>query len=234
MLQSDLAVREYPEHPKLGRKLAVLDPSSLQYAAVGVLVGTEQAPRTKTWRRYPPAYDQGQTSECTCYSGKGLLNTAPLRASIPAEDRLRLDTTKVYNLAQRIDIWPGEDYDGTSVLAATKALKQFGLINGYRWCFGLDDVLRTVSWYGPVQIGVSWYNSMFQTNAAGFINVDESSGLVGGHAVQIIGINVEKKYVIIVNSWGTGWGVNGRCYMTWDDLGKLLPDWGEALTYITV
>jgi C1A family cysteine protease len=74
---------------------------------------------------------------------------------------------------------------------------------------------------------------MFNTNSAGFIKVDESSGLGGGHAVEVIGINAEKKYVTIINSWGTGWGVNGRCYMSWSDLGRLLADWGECLTYVT-
>lgn len=233
MIQTDLAIREFPEHPLLGRKLAVLDPASRQYAAVGALVGTDQPPRNKTWRTSSPrAYDQGRTSECTCYSGKRLINSVPLRKNVDADIRLPLDPTPVYNYAQTIDPWPGEDYDGTSVLAAAKAFKAKNLTNGYRWCFGFDDVLQVVSWYGPVSIGITWYQSMFDPNDKYFIPVNESSGVAGGHALVIQGINVDHEYAIMTNSWGTGWGDRGRAKLRFDDLKKLLGDWGEAVAYL--
>lgn len=228
----ELEIREFPEDKRLGRKIAVLDPRSRQFAAVGPLVSAELTPRTKTWRTYPRAWDQGLTSECTCYAAKRLLNSSPLRTSIDARTRLDLDTTSIYNHAQTIDEWPGSDYDGTSVLAAAKSVVNTGLISGYRWCFGLDDVLRVVSWYGPVEIGVSWYNSMFSTDASGQLIVNTASGLAGGHAVSIIGVNVSNETVIISNSWGREWGDDGRCTMKWEDLGLLLEDWGEAVTFL--
>ena len=232
MLSTDLYTREFPEHPRLGRKISVLDPRNRQYAAVGAIVSADNEPRNKTWRTYPRAFDQGYTSQCTCYAGKRLINAVPLRATIDRDTRLDLDPTVPYEYAQTIDEWPGEDYDGTSCLAAAKAFKHLGLTNGYRWCFGLDDVLRTVSWYGPVTIGVSWYNSMFRTQPDGMLVVNEQSGLAGGHAVAIIGVNVDKETVTISNSWGEDWGDRGRCYMTWADLDRLLRDWGEAVTYL--
>ncbi len=232
MSTPELEIREYPEHPKLGRKVAVLDPRSRRFAAVGALIDTGLEPRTKTWRTYPRAWNQGSTSECTCYAAKRLLNCSPLRGSIEPEVRLNLDTTEIYNYAQSIDEWPGTDYDGTSVLAAAKSVQQRGLIAGYRWCFGLDDVLRVASWYGPVEIGVSWYESMFTPNLNGRLVVDTASGLAGGHAVAIIGVNTSNKTVIISNSWGRSWGDDGRCTMKWDDLNLLLEDWGEAVTFM--
>lgn len=228
----ELEIREFPEDPRLGRKVAVLDPRSRQFAAVGAIVGEDRAPRTKTWRTYPRAFDQGMTSECTIYSGKRLINCAPLRATIDPDLRLDLETTPLYNYAQTIDEWPGTDYDGTSCLAAAKAFKHKSITHGYRWCFGIDDVLKTVSWYGPVSIGVSWYNSMFNPKADGTLVVNTRSGLAGGHAVAIIGLDVSKEIVKISNSWGTGWGDRGRCYMTFTDLDLLLQDWGEAVTYL--
>ena len=228
----DLEIREYPEHPRLGRKVAVLDPRSRQFAAVGSLVDSSLEPRTKVWRTYPRAWDQGYTSECTCYAAKRLLNCSPLRRSIDPEVRLNLNTTELYNYAQTIDEWEGEAYDGTSVLAAAKSIQHRGLIPGYKWCFGLDDVLRVASWYGPVEIGVSWYESMFDTTDTGRLIVDTESGLAGGHVVAIIGVNTSNKTVVISNSWGESWGDRGRCYMKWDDLGLLLEDWGEAVTYL--
>lgn len=232
MIDNSMIVKEFPEHPLLGRKFAVHDPASRLFAAVG-RVATDDAPlRTRTHRRYHRAYDQGETSECVAYSAKGMINTSPLSALLPSSQRLHIETTPVYKLAQTLDVWPGESYDGTSVLAGCKALKQLGLIREYRWCFGLDDVLKTLSSYGPVTIGIAWYNSMFRTDSAGNLTVDYNSGLAGGHAVEIIGINTSRKTVVITNSWGERWGDRGRCYMSWDDLGTLLEDYGEALTYL--
>jgi hypothetical protein len=232
MSSTELEIREYPEHPRLGRKIAVLDSRSRRFAAVGSLVDPSLAPRTKTWRTYPRAFDQGRTSECTCYAAKRLLNCAPIRASIEPEVRLQLDPTTLYTYAQTIDEWPGEDYDGTSVLAAAKSAQHAGLISGYKWCFGLDDVLRVASWYGPVEIGVTWYESMFDTTDTGRLIVDTDSDIAGGHAVAIIGVNVSNQTVVISNSWGRSWGDDGRCYMKWSDLGLLLEDWGEAVTFL--
>jgi hypothetical protein len=232
MTNEELEIHEFPEHPRLGRKVAVLDPRSRRFAAVGTVVGEDLKPRNKTWRTYPRALDQGWTSECTCYSGKRIINASPLRANIDRDVRLNLDTTPLYHYAQSIDEWPGTDYDGTSVLAAAKSFQYHGLTSGYRWCFGLEDVLRTVSWYGPVGIGVTWYESMFETAPDGKLIVDTESGIAGGHAVTIIGVNVDNETVVISNSWGVGWGDRGRCYMSWSDLDMLLEDWGEAVTYL--
>lgn len=228
---TDLEIREYPEHPRLGRKVAVLDPRSRAYAAIGT-VADETPLRTKTWRRYIRAYDQGYTSQCTAYAGKGLVNTQPLTTILSSFRRMFLSTDMIYDYSQTIDEWPGEDYDGTSVLAAAKAFQHFEYIRGYRWCFGISDVLHTLSSYGPVGIGVTWYDSMFEPDERGNLTVDTRSGIAGGHAVQIQGINVSNETVTITNSWGTGWGDRGRCYMKWDDLDTLLRDWGEAVTYL--
>lgn len=36
---------------------------------------------------------------------------------------------------------------------------------------------------------------------------------LGGHAVMVVGFNDKKKVFIVRNSWGTGWGDNGYCYV---------------------
>lgn len=226
-------VKEFPEHPRLGRRFAAFDTGSRSFAAVGPLAADDEPLRTRTHRRYPGPYDQGYSSECVVYSGKGVVNTAPVRANIPAESRLRLETTPVYKLAQTLDYWAGEDYDGTSVLGGAKAFKQIGLISTYRWCFGLSDVLKTLSGYGPVQIGVTWYENMFYPDASGLLTVDTESGVAGGHAIELIGINVKNETVTIINSWGPDWGVKGRAYMKWADLNTLLEDYGEATAYVS-
>lgn len=228
---TELEFKEFPEHPRLGRKIAVLDPRSRRFAAVGSLLADDAPIVTKTWRRYPRAFDQGWSSECTCYAAKGIINSGPLRPFLERSVRLGLDTTERYRYAQTVDEWEGEDYDGTSVLAAAKSFKEAGLIREFRWCFGTDDLLRTVSNYGPVEIGISWYESMFDTDEAGNLIVDFDSELAGGHAIEVHGVNTSNETVTLTNSWGESWGDRGRCYMTWADLDVLLADWGEAVTF---
>lgn len=223
-------IREYPANPQLGLHAVIHDERSRLFRAVSLL--DETKPRTKTWRRYPQAYDQGYTSECAIYSGKGVLNTMPLRGNIEPESRLRLETTPVYRLAQRLDSIPGEAYDGTTLLGAAKAFRQTELIDSYYWCFGVEDMIMALSWKGPVIIGVAWYDSMMTPDADGFLYVNARSRLGGGHAVEVMGVNVEKEYFVVVNSWGTGWGVNGRCFIRFEAMERLLADWGQAIVYV--
>lgn len=64
--------------------------------------------------------------------------------------------------------------------------------------------------YGPVTIAI-------YAGHSGFLNVGKSGGIVCpttikiDHGVLLVGYN--KTHWIIKNSWGTGWGDNGFCYI---------------------
>ncbi len=45
--------------------------------------------------------------------------------------------------------------------------------------------------------------------------------MVGGHALLITGYNDETKMFKIQNSWGSDWGINGCCYMTYDHISNI-------------
>jgi hypothetical protein len=132
----------------------------------------------------------------------------------------------VYGEAKEIDEWYGEDYEGTSVLAGAKVLKNRGLISEYRWCFSMEDVLRTISYHGPVVLGINWYEGMFTPDLSGYIR--PTGGYAGGHCLLARGVNVRKERVLLKNSWGRSWGRWGGCYISFDDLGQLLSESGEA------
>lgn len=221
-----------PHDPRLGRTLVSLDPRSRDYPA-RALFGANLPLRNKVWSR-TGAWDQGLTSQCVLYTVKGMIWTAPNRVQHPLPKRRAIDPGVWYPLAQKIDPWPGEapTYEGTSVLAGIKTGQREGFYSGYRWCFGIDDVLQTLTYHGPIAIGVSWYMSMFETDRSGWLKVDTQSGLAGGHAVELHGLDVRQKAVIATNSWGPGWGVRGRFRIKWDDLEKLLHDNGEAVTVV--
>lgn len=203
------------------------DPRNFNYPVTLLL---DDVPRkSRTWRR-PAPYDQiGPT--CVANTGKGLVNTTPTTKAIPAGKRLHVDADGTwYRGAQEHDQWPGINYDGTSALGMCEYLRFIGLISGYYWCTSLDQALDCLGQRGAIGIGVSWKTGMMRTDADGFIHV--TGGEEGGHEVEVNGIDVRRRTVTITNSWGADWGVNGRCKLTWDDLGQLLDDGGDAVTLV--
>ena len=142
----------------------------------------------------------------------------------------------LYEECQDNDEWPGSNYDGTSVRALAKVLKLRGYLEKYLWALNVDAVVTHLANVGPVVFGTSWYNSMFEPDKEGFINVFRDSGLAGGHAYMIKGYNMDKKCpggdrgaIRVINSWGRGWGENGFAWLSFKNANTLLSDWGEGL-----
>lgn len=218
-----------PTQPGMGRSIIHHDERSKNFRAVSLLSAPERKPRDRTWRRGLP-YDQGYTSTCVAQTGKGILNTQPLSRNVDYDVRSEYSIDEFYAGAQQNDEWPGEAYDGTSGLGLCKWLKQQGLIKEYRWCFGVDDVVATVSNLGPVGLGVWWYTGMFDPDPAGYIR--PTGAQEGGHEVELIGVDVSERCVIGMNSWGYEWGDRGRFKLTFDDLEFLLNEQGDAFTIV--
>lgn len=216
-----------PTLPGMGRSLIHHDERSKAFRATALTDQTK--PRDRTWRR-GQAYNQGQTPECVAYTGKGLLNTTPFSHAVDYDIRSEYDPDVFYNGARQNDEWPGEAYDGTSALGLCKYLKSQGIVSEYRWCFGLNDVLLTLSHVGPVGIGILWTNDMFDPDADGLIT--PTGGEAGGHEVELIGLDVSEKVVIGMNSWGPNWGHHGRFKLRWVDLETLLNDNGDAVVLL--
>lgn len=214
-----------------------------QLAGMGRLVQTD--PRTRNFalrkmevpsevrRRYwwgGPVYDQKDTPQCVGYAGFGWLTGGPVTNHpdfAPAD---------LYHWAQEEDEWPGQDYDGTSTLGLMKALKKKGYIGEYRWAFDCETLVAWLLTKGPVLVGTSWFVDMFTPAAPdGFIHPTGQD--VGGHEWRIVGADRDKKCpdgtsgaVRMINSWGTGWGDQGRAWVSFKDLDFLIKNQGEAVT----
>jgi len=190
---------------------------------------SDKFPRSYTWR-CNEWFDQGREGACV---GFALGHEA---ASRPAEFKgLTFDylVENVYHEAQKIDPWPGgvypggdPQYEGTSVLAGIKVMKKIGFFKSYRWAFGLEDLVLGVGYNGPAVLGVRWYEGMYKPDENGFIQ--PSGSIMGGHALLARAVNVKKGYFTLRNSWGRTWGIDGDCYITFEDMGKLLEENGEA------
>lgn len=211
--------------PGMGRGLINHDPRSKQYRATDLLFRGLAEPKTKTWRR-GQAYNQHRTPHCVAHTGKGILNTSTASSWVPYRLRSRYSTDDMYHGAQAHDEWEGAEYDGTSGLGLCRFLKSIGRIREYMWCFGLKDTLLTLSYVGPIGLGVWWKSGMFDTDSSGYIRALGNNE--GGHEVELMGVDVEEQCVIGMNSWGTEWGVNGRFKLTWTDLETLLGEQGDA------
>ena len=133
---------------------------------------------------------------------------------------------QVYKQAQRLDEWDGEDYDGTSVLAAMKAGKARGWWAGYRWAFGERDLAFAVGYLGPAVLGINWYADMETPDVSGQIHA--AGGQLGGHAILCVGYDHARQMYRLHNSWGKDWGIGGDCFISVADMTRLLAENGEA------
>jgi hypothetical protein len=131
----------------------------------------------------------------------------------------------IYHEAQKRDEWPGEDYDGSSVRAGAKYMKEQGRLAEYVWAASADEVARWLLTSGPVVLGTDWYADMF-TPTEGQVHI--GGEVVGGHAYLAIGFNSKLQAFRCINSWGRGWGENGRFWLDTADLAYLLASNGEA------
>jgi hypothetical protein len=186
---------------------------------------------SRIWKRRVRAFLQGQRNSCTGNGAAGLLCTEPYR-----QKALRCNETlarKIYSRATHKDgvkgVWPPDD-TGSTVLGAMKALKAMKLIREYRWGFGIEDVLKTLSAIGPVEIGVHWDDGFDRPDAHGLVKRKGKSR--GGHAFEVLGVDVSTERVWAINSWGPGYGLSGLFCFSWQDLDYLLRHDGEAATVV--
>ncbi len=209
-----------PSDPRLDR-VVEFDERSRKFPVTAVIEATK--PRSFTWRPGPVVLDQGREGACVGFSIAQDLAARPVVVpGVTAQNAQR-----IYHRAQQIDEWPGEAYEGTSVLAGMKAAVEAGYFSGYRWAFGEQQLALAVGYKGPAVIGVPWYSGMFNTDMAGVLHV--KGDLVGGHAILVYGIDLKRGFYKLRNSWGADWGIDGNCLLSRVDMAKLLGAQGEAV-----
>jgi hypothetical protein len=221
-----------PEHPskhggRLGRHLH-FDERSRDFP---VQLKKGAAIQTKTWIRTLKPFNQGSLGSCTGNGAVGVVCTEPYRQKGTTYNEAL--AKKVYSQATHDDTivgaYPPKD-TGSTVLGAMKALRDLKFVKGYHWCFGLDDVLKTLSNIGPVEVGLNWYEGFDKPNAQGLVKI--AGSVRGGHAFELLGVDAEKKLVWAINSWGSDWALGGRFAFSWKDLDRLLHEDGEASTVV--
>lgn len=214
--------RRYP----LGR-LTEHDPRSRAFPFTATAPLPE---RSWTWVRRVPIFDQGNLGSCTGMAAVGWVGTDPHPAAPLADEKLAVS---IYSQATHLDAFPGAyppDDTGSSGLAVAKALKRRGLITSYRHAFSFRGLLGALV-RGPVIVGIPWHEAMFAPpEGGGYLTV--AGDVVGGHEVLVRGVDPRRRHVLCDNSWGLGWGRNGRFWLRWDDLERLLDEDGDATVLV--
>lgn len=171
------------------------------------------------------AVDQGNTPRCVGYSARNWLQNSLVMTRIgdgPSGDL-------IYAEAQKIDGWP-MPHDGSSVRAGAKVLQTIGYIQSYVWADSIDTIKIYILQNGPVIIGSNWTANMMQPDNNNFVHA--TGNVVGGHAFCLVGYSSKLTAFRILNSWGRGWGNQGRAWISEQDMASLFSNQAEACAAI--
>lgn len=118
-----------------------------------------------------------------------------------------------------------------TLIGGMKAGQSIGYFYSYLWCFGVDDIIDTIVRKSPVVLGLPWYSGMSNPSAGGLLSVTGSDPtgrciLANGYWPQHPDFG---DVIVLTNSEGRYWGINGRAYLRVSDLKSLLLDGGEAV-----
>jgi hypothetical protein len=223
-------IAHYQRTKALGR-ISAPDARDKQHHMSAVLPRRAIAITSKTW--VPgQILDQGDRPACVGYSWTGFLLASPTRTKIANLTGGLSYPVELYSSAQKVDEWPGEDYDGTSVRAGAKVLANQNRLSEYVWAWDAETLKRFILARGPAVIGINWYETMFATNERGFLLVD--GPLAGGHAILVLGYSKSRNAFRLLNSWGAGWGEHGRAWIRFADMERLIEEDGEACSAVEV
>lgn len=214
--------------PRLDR-VPQWDERNRNYPIRALLEAKEYKPRGYTWS-VDDHLDQGNEGSCVGHAWAHELVARPKVVDHVDQPFARW----IYKTAQNYDAWAGSEYDGTSVLAGAKVMQKRppdmpegrGLISEYRWILDLDELVRTVGYFGPAVIGIWWWSEMFRPAADGMVR--PAGYRAGGHALLVKAVDVKRRRFTLHNSWGEGWGLGGDCLVSFDDMAGLLADDGEC------
>ena len=211
------------EHP-LGRHVNH-DPRSRAYAHLS----TGRTLQSVRHTRHVPVFDQGNLGSCTGNALTGALASDPLFAGLPQGTTLDEDkAVEIYSAATKIDPYDGEyppDDTGSDGLSVAKVAQSLGLISGYRHAFSLADALDALQ-DGPVITGVEWFAGFDRPSATA--RSRSAARCAAATRSWSTSTTPRTGKIGLTNSWGDGWGVDGRFHMTAATWGTLLDRQGDV------
>jgi hypothetical protein len=181
--------------------------------------------RYRYWYQGGARLDQNGYPHCVGYAWTHYLEDGPITQ--PKVFGTNSYADSLYYDCQKVDEWPGENYEGTSVRAGAKVLQSRSLVGSYQWAFSVDAVVQTLLELGPVVMGTTWFQGMSYPDPTTRM-VEPTGSNQGGHAYVLNGVSLDQEFVRLKNSWGLDWGFKGHARMSFETLETLLADDGEA------
>ena len=126
-----------------------------------------------------------------------------------------------------------EELDTSNPLTWTNSLKALDWkIDEYQRCVdGIDGIKSALADGHFVSIGVPWYESWFYPESDGSLPEDYSI-VAGGHEVLVYGYSNSKQKLLVANSWGKEWGVDGKCLIPYSAVENWKFDGGYDAHYV--
>lgn len=198
-------------------------------------------------REYAPeVYDQGDIGSCTAQALCGCYHYNELKTSHPNtfkpsamfvyyNERVILGTVDVDSGAMlrdgiksmakqgvcREEMWPynpeflwPKPTDTAYAFAATEVVTKYERIPQSL------TFMRDCLCHGhPFVFGTMLYDNFFEVGSDGVVGMPRPGDKdCGGHAMACFGFDHERRMFLVRNSWGSGWGENGYCWMPYDYL----------------
>jgi hypothetical protein len=164
--------------------------------------------------------DQGQTGHCVGFGWSHWVDAEPVAGTYQ-----NADAHALYYECKVIDGEPRAE-NGSTVRSGALALRQRGRLAAFAFAQSTSDINEWVDANGSVVVGTRWTSDMFNPDANGYI---APTGTVeGGHCYILLDHIDEEDAYLFQNSWGAGWGLNGRFKIKVGDFAGLLADDGEA------
>jgi hypothetical protein len=209
---------------------ARFDQRSLNFRAAP---GVTALPATGRIWSHGPVLDQGQEGACVGYGSSGAVAAAPLSRVGVTNSYAR----NWYRAAQRLDEWPGEAYEGTSVLAGCLEGRRRKMWTGFRWAKRPAELAAGIvaDSLGPAIIGVQWSAELYDVPASGLLDAGVRLDPDLGHCVLLFGYvpawsdctpalrdqldglglaaaaqKAKAPAFPLLNSWSAAWGDGGR------------------------
>lgn len=119
--------------------------------------------------------------------------------------------------------WPYQAHtDNAGRQRDTGQPRQRWLTNARRWRIGsyarvrtLDQMLTALHTVGPLFMAMTLHENFIAPDPEGIIP-EPSGPELGGHAMCILAATQSTRRFFVVNSWGTGWGLAGYCWISFD------------------
>lgn len=155
-----------------------------------------------------------------------------LTDALEAERWIEDPETGLYHLVTNRDpflgAFPPNDTgsDGTTL---GNLFVELGWVESFEHAFGgLGDVLSGLM-EGPVWIGTNWYSSMFDTNSDDELVISPGAWVAGGHQFLLTGaVDTMRQRVEMRNHWRYDWGRQGKAWMSYALIERLLDEQGDA------